>query len=262
MRAAPSRGATSPASIARQIARTSSRVSALTRFSVALPLSRPKRERDTRGSRPDVLALGIWSALPEPPFSDDPPMSDELATACVALLCAQGVRLAEGLSSEELAGIERRFDFAFSQDHAALLTLAVPVGDRWADWRGPAEELRPLMAWPIDGLLFDVENNAFWARSWGPRPDVDAQAIDEARRHLLSWPKLVPLFSHRYMPAAPAPSRAPVFSVYQADVIYYGADLHDYLLREFGGRRGAVEGVTHPVEPWSNLAMGCDDSDL
>ena len=189
-------------------------------------------------------------------------MSDELAAVCVAVLRAEGVRLAEGLSSEELAAIECRFDFAFSQDHAAFLKLAVPVGDGWADWRGPAEELRTHLAWPIDGLLFDVENNAFWARSWGPRPDVDAQAIHEARQHLLSWPKLVPLFSHRYTPAAPAPSGAPVFSVYQADVIYYGADLHDYLLREFGSRRGAVEGVTHPVEPWSSLAMGYDNNDL
>jgi hypothetical protein len=121
-------------------------------------------------------------------------MSAELAAACVALLLAQGVRLTEGLSSEERAGIEGRFDFAFNQDHAALLKLAVPVGDGWADWRGPAEELRVQMAWPIDGLHFDVENNAFWAGSWGPRPIVDVQAVDEARRHLLSWPKLVPLF--------------------------------------------------------------------
>jgi hypothetical protein len=189
-------------------------------------------------------------------------MSDELAAACVAVLRERGVRLAEGLGSEELAEIERRFDFAFSQDHAALLTLSVPVGDGWADWRGPDEELRSGMAWPIDGLLFDVEYNAFWPKSWGPRPDVDAQAIDEARRHLLSWPKLIPLFAHRYMPAAPAPSRAPVFSVYQADVIYYGADLHDYLLREVGSRHGAIEGVLHTIEPWSSLAMGCDDSDL
>ena len=190
------------------------------------------------------------------------PMSDELAARCIAVLRAEGVRLAEGLSSVELAEIERRFDFTFSQDHAAFLRLAVPVGDAWVDWRGPAEALRGRLAWPIDGLLFDVENNAFWPRSWGPRPNVDAQAIDEARRHLLSWPKLVPLFSHRYMPAAPAPSGAPVFSVYQADVIYYGADLHDYLLREFGSRKGDFEGVTHPTEPWSSLALGCDDSDL
>jgi hypothetical protein len=196
-----------------------------------------------------------------PPFSDDAVMGDESAAACVALLRAEGVRLTEGLNAEELAGIEGRFEFAFSHDHAALLRRAVPVGDRWPDWR-PAEELRRRMAWPIDGLLFDVKNNAFWAKSWGPRPDVDGQAIDEARRYLSSWPKLVPLFSHRYMPAAPAPAGAPVFSVHQADVIYYGADLHDYLLREFGGRRGAIERVTHPVEPWSNLATGCDDSDL
>jgi hypothetical protein len=186
----------------------------------------------------------------------------ELAAECVAVLRAEGVRLAEGLSPEEVTAIERRFDFTFGHDHAALLRLAVPVGDGWADWRGPAEALRTRLAWPTDGLLFDVENNGFWARSWGPRPKTDAQAIAEARRHLLRWPTLVPLFSHRYTPAAPAPAGSPVFSVHQADVIYYGTDLLDYLLREFSHRRGPVEDVTHPIEPWSSLATGHDGSDL
>jgi hypothetical protein len=195
-------------------------------------------------------------------MSNDPEMSDEIADACVAMLRGRGIRLAEGLSSDEFAEIEGRFDFTFGEDHAALLKLGVPTGEGWVDWRGPAEELRPRLAWPIDGILFDVEHNAFWPRSWGPRPTGAAQAIFEARRHLLSWSKLVPLFSHRYMPAAPAPSGAPVFSVYQADVIYFGTDLRDYLLREFVDSQGAVGRVNHPVEPWSSLAMGYDDTDL
>ena len=178
------------------------------------------------------------------------------------VLRAEGVELTEGLTAQELAGIERRFGFAFNPDHAALLRLAVPVGHGWADWRGPADALRTRLEWPINGLLFDVEHNSFWPRSWGSRPDVDAQAVEEARRHLLSWPKLVPLFSHRYAPAAPAPAGAPVFSVYQADVIYYGANLHDYLLREFGTQRGDVKDITHRDGPWSGLAMSYDDSDL
>jgi hypothetical protein len=191
------------------------------------------------------------------------PMTEDLAGECVALLRENGVSLAEGLSSQELAEIERRFDFAFGEDHAALLRLAIPVGTGWPDWRGPDENLREHLAEPVEGLIFDVELNGFWPRSWGPRPDIEAQAISEARRQLRRWPKLVPVFGHRYTPAAPSPSGAPVFSVHQTDVIYYGTDLHDYLQREFGRNdRTPVEAVAHPIESWSSLAMGLEDKDL
>jgi hypothetical protein len=31
------------------------------------------------------------------------------------------------------------------------------------DWRsGNRDELRRLLDWPIDGVLFDVKNNGFW----------------------------------------------------------------------------------------------------
>ena len=48
-------------------------------------------------------------------------------------------------------------------------------------------------------------------------------------------PKLIPLISHRYLPEEPHEPGNPVFSVYQADVIHYGADLTDYFEREFAG---------------------------
>jgi hypothetical protein len=43
------------------------------------------------------------------------------------------------------------------------------------------------------------------------------------------------LISHRYLPEKSHEPGNPVFSVYQADVIYYGADLIDYFEREFAG---------------------------
>ena len=41
-------------------------------------------------------------------------------------------------------------------------------------------------------------------------------------------PKLIPLMGHRYLPAEPCEAGNPVLSVYQADIIYYGADLDAY----------------------------------
>ena len=32
--------------------------------------------------------------------------------------------------------------------------------------------LRRHLEWPVDGLLFDVENNGFWIEDWGDRPEA------------------------------------------------------------------------------------------
>lgn len=48
-----------------------------------------------------------------------------------------------------------------------------------------------------------------------------------------SAPKLIPVAGHRYIPASPCEVGNPIFSVYQTDVIYYGADLWEYLENEF-----------------------------
>jgi hypothetical protein len=45
-------------------------------------------------------------------------------------------------------------------------------------------------------------------------------------------PRLIPLDGHRYLPETPHERGNPVFSVYQSDVIYYGADLADWVRRE------------------------------
>lgn len=187
----------------------------------------------------------------------------ELVAASVRLLEECNVELAPGLSSDELAAVERRYGIRFGPDHRQLLLRAVPVGERWVDWRGaPEERIAEQLAWPIDGALFDVRHNAFWAASWGPRADVEADAIRVAREHLERWPRLLPLYGHRYLPAAPSGTGAPVFSVHQTDVIYYGANLLDYLKREFGGQREIGAPITVDVPPWSLLAMSYDGADL
>jgi hypothetical protein len=69
-------------------------------------------------------------------------------------------------------------------------------------------------------------------------------------------PKLIPVYSHRYLPAAPCDSRSPVFSVYHTDTIYYGFDLEDYLIREFIGQKRPFVGKPLHIPFWSELAEG------
>jgi hypothetical protein len=160
-----------------------------------------------------------------------------IAEIAIPVLERAGIPLDAGLTVAELANVESTFGFRFSTDHAEFLSTCVPSGDGWVDWRGTPEALWSRLGWPAEGVLFDVEHSAYWTPRWGPRPAIKAEAIELARSRLEEVPRLVPLYSHRYMPAGWTEPGAPVFSVYQTDVIIYGDDLLDYFEAEFGPRR-------------------------
>ncbi|WP_209560583.1 hypothetical protein [Frigoribacterium sp. PvP032] len=183
------------------------------------------------------------------------------AAEVVQLLRERRVALERGLSERELARAERRYGVRFAQDHGELLRLALPVGDRWPNWRARADEgVRSAIRGPLEGILFDVENNVFWPASWGERPDSRAARSEIVEHQVSTWPQLVPLYAHRFVPAAPFGPGAPVFSVHQTDVVVYGANLLDYAAREFGTTRSlpVPDLVTDGSSPWSLLAVGED----
>lgn len=177
-------------------------------------------------------------------------------------LLAAGVRLDRGLSDEEVSLVQDRLDFAFGPEHREFIQSALPVGTSWPDWRHDSDkDLRGRLDWPIEGVLFDVHNNGFWPASWGHRPDGRENREREARAHLDSVARLVPVFSHRYLASDPQFQPSPVFSVYQADVIFYGDDLLDYIAHEFRVPPLHPSDRTH-VPFWSDLAEGTEDHNL
>lgn len=186
-----------------------------------------------------------------------------VAERAFAALVEAGARLEPGLTEAERVDVEARWGFRFCDDHAAMLALGVPVGDGWLDWRDDPEIIvRARLDLPVDGLLFDVGHNGFWPASWGERPAAAAAAEAAAREQLARWPRLVPLYGHRYVPAGPCPAPAPVLSVVQSDVIFYGPDLHDWVRREFFGVPLPPASRRPEVGEWSRLAGGCEDCDL
>ena len=67
----------------------------------------------------------------------------------------------------------------------------------------------------------------------GPPPNDLQETFKVARQKVKEAPPLIPLFSHRFLPAEPAIEGNPVLSAYQTDIIYYGRDLGSYLAKEF-----------------------------
>jgi hypothetical protein len=156
-------------------------------------------------------------------------------------LISAGVRVADGLSTAELTRVERTFGFEFPVDLREFLACGLPVSDGWVNWRdGYQQSIHARLGWPLEGICFDIEHSSFWVPEWGPRPPQLSEAFAVAARAVSSAPVLIPIYSHRYIPATPATAGNPVFSVYQTDIIYYGADLLDYLQNEFPKAFGRI----------------------
>lgn len=154
-----------------------------------------------------------------------------------------------GLTDAEFTRVELEYGFEFADDHRAFLAAGLPLNTPipevegvyhaharpWPDWRdGGADELRESLAWPTQGVLFDLEQG-YWHDSWGARPDDVAAARQIAEDHLATVPRLIPVYGHRYLPGGRTAYGHPVLSMWQTDIICYGTDLVDYIHQEFGG---------------------------
>jgi len=175
-------------------------------------------------------------------------------------LRVQGAEIEPGLTERELDEVERIHGWTFPPELRALLERVLPSGPRFPNWREPrGAALAEQLAWPVDGLCFQVEHG-WWLRSFGPRPAALVDALALVRAFIAKAPPLVPLYGHRYLPARPATVGNPVFSVYGADVIYYGVDLFDWFAHEFSidlGRPRAAE--PRQIELWSELEAADED---
>lgn len=175
--------------------------------------------------------------------------------AAITTLRQKGVLIAPGLTAPELEAVELEYGFRFPPDLRALLEHAVPVGERFPSWRSRESQLiREQLAWPADGICFDVEHNGFWLPTWGPKPSSIEKAQTRAREAVRAAPALIPIFGHRYLPASPCEAGNPVFSIYQTDIICYGFDLPSYLFAEFGiPNPFAVPRAPRGIALWSEL---------
>ncbi|MBS0478479.1 MAG: hypothetical protein JSR79_04180, partial [Proteobacteria bacterium] len=138
-----------------------------------------------------------------------------------------------GYTAGELDTAQETFDLKFPPDLIELLRDRRPL--HGYDWRTDYEAIRAILRWPLEGMLFDIENNMFWLSEWGDRPARESERAEVAAAAVANAPKLIPLIGHRLLPTEPCEAGNPVFSIYQTDIIYYGANLTHYFDNEFGG---------------------------
>jgi hypothetical protein len=167
-----------------------------------------------------------------------------------------------GLSDAEFGVIEKRYGFVFPSDLRdllghGLLTSKKHQGWGFPNWREPeSEKLAKQLAWPVEGLLFDVEHNDLWLGEWGQRPEGTHDAVRLAQQLLRGVPTLVPVYNHRYICTEPSEPGNPILSIQQADIIYYGGDLEEFFDCQFFGKHLPESFPKRVVPFWHQFTDG------
>jgi hypothetical protein len=151
-----------------------------------------------------------------------------------------GIVFEPGLTDNELSSAEKKFGFKFPPDLRSFLQYALPVKgtketSRFPNWRDlDNNNLKIHMGGPLHGILFDVEHNNFWLEELGDKPTELEEAKKMMTEAVNKAPRLIPIYSHRFLPSEPLEENNPILSVHQTDIIYYGNNLWKYLEVEFG----------------------------
>ena len=173
---------------------------------------------------------------------------------------------APGYTRSELIAAQERHNVRFPPDLVELLLERRPIDG--LNWSGDDARISEMLNWPLKMLLADVDEGSWWT-DWGERPATSGDRHEVVRSVLARVPRLIPIYSHRFMPETPSAAGNPVFSMYGFDTIYYGANLAEYFANEFDGgltlngiaqSNYTAEDARHlPLVPfWSDLALHWD----
>lgn len=166
-------------------------------------------------------------------------MDKNEAKQFIELLRSKNIDFEIGLTDNELLQVENTFNIFFPPDLKIFLETELPIGDRFPNWRKAISDKQEYdkiidkLTQPLHGILFDIEHNNFWFEEWGQEPTELNLQIEKAKVLFKIYPKLIPIFGHRFISSLPFEKDNPIYSVHQTDITYYGYNLAAYLSNEF-----------------------------
>ncbi|CAO2830304.1 unnamed protein product [Amaranthus hypochondriacus] len=181
------------------------------------------------------------------------------AKTVIAALKSSNVHVACGLTDDEFSAVESLGNFTFPPDLRAILSMGLPLGPGFPNWRSSScHQLCLLTSLPILSLAKEVSRNNFWVSSWGPRPYNIDEAHSLAHKFLVKAPPLVPIFRYCYIPSEPKLAGNPIFYVHGSDVKLLSIDVGGFF-KETEFRRKDCLCKRHTVEknttpPWAQSA--------
>ncbi|PIA56472.1 hypothetical protein AQUCO_00700658v1 [Aquilegia coerulea] len=158
-----------------------------------------------------------------------------LADTVISHLRNSGIQVLTGLTETEFARTEAEFNFVFPPDLRAVLSLGLPIGPGFPNWRindTSRAHVFALLHLPIAAISSQIGRNSFWLKSWGIRPSDSVKALRIGRNALKKAPILIPLFNHCYIPCNPCLAGNPIFFIDENQVFCCGSELSDFFERE------------------------------
>ncbi|MBR3917923.1 MAG: hypothetical protein IKJ59_04215 [Clostridia bacterium] len=168
----------------------------------------------------------------------------------INLMKESGVIFSQGLTNGEMTKIEEIYEIRFPDSLRTFYSTALPISientkfPKWNDFSSKnISYISQLISAPYQWLKQDIDRG-FWLSKW------DRKTIDELFENA---PKLIPIYSHRYVPMLNH-ADPPVISTVGRDTICYGVSLADYFFREFCNGNTAFEEMNVPYIPlWSDI---------
>ena len=162
--------------------------------------------------------------------------------AIIDQLINKGIQFAKGLTEAEFQRIEEIYNVRFPGSLRRFYSLGLPDSEdpddmagfpRWTDFSAAnIAKIKERIQAPIHWVCGYIKRG-FWIPNWGKRPKSTNEAIKQFMEIAMKAPRLIPIYSHRYMPQLDGVENPPVISTVGIDIIYYGSDLHEYLQNEF-----------------------------
>lgn len=172
------------------------------------------------------------------------------------LLRIKGIKFERGLTLEEVKQIEGIYKISFPSSLKEFLMTALPISEGFYNWRNIQDDnvqfIKMVLDRPISDI-YDMAGEVYWCDDWGEEPEDEKVFQEEVRKRLKEAPKLLPIYTHRYMPMV-LEENPPVISIHDTDVVYYGENLKDYFKAEFGMkiRDIKLQNIT-PIPFWSDI---------
>lgn len=158
----------------------------------------------------------------------------------------------EGLSETNIKEIEQIFLINFPPDYRTILKHFVPIWWSFVNWKNiDVEYISSMLNWPINWILFDVEYNNYWYNWWWIKPIDIAERKSICKKYLQNVVKLIPLYSHRYIPSVNK-ENLPIISIYQTDIIIYSNNIYEWFEIEFWNKTSKLVNSEY-ISFWSDL---------
>lgn len=173
------------------------------------------------------------------------------------LLKKNEIIISDGLTPNEINQIRDIYNLEFPNSLKSFFLTALPISRGFYNWRDFSDcnisFIKEAINYPIKDI-YDRADEVYWCEDWGAEPSNKQEFIKRVRQKLQKAPRLIPIFSHRYIPAINKID-PPILSIQGVDVIYYGENLKNYFNIEFGDEKQEYinfEKVPH-IPFWSEL---------